>query len=226
MTKVLVVDDDDSIRTSLGRVLKQCGYEVCTASDGGEALSLARSVRIDLVILDVMMPRMNGYMVCAELRKIRSNIPVIFLSAKGDIVDKTMGFQIGADDYVTKPFDVVELVLRIEAVLRRVDPGSASVPDRIELGNLVIHPKSYVVEVDGSPVEVTAKEFELLDYMAAYPGQVFTKRSIREHVWTEEPEGDEGIVAVYVRKIREKVEKDPKRPDHLITVWGVGYKLV
>lgn len=226
MTRILVVDDDASIRASLGRVLEQCGYDVRTASDGEQALSLARSERIDLVILDIMMPRMNGYMVCMGLRKIRPSIPVIYLSAKGDIVDKTMGFQTGADDYVTKPFEVEELLLRIEAVLRRAEPSIASASDCIELGDLVIRPKNYVIEVNGDPIEMTAKEFELLAYMAAYPGQVFSKRLIREHVWTEEPEGDEGIVAVYVRKIREKIERDPKRPEHLITVWGVGYKLI
>lgn len=227
MAKILVVDDDASIRRSLTRVLERNGYEVFTAADGEEALDRMRSERPDLVILDIMLPKMNGYIVCAKLREIEADVPVIFLSAKGDIVDKTMGFRSGADDYMTKPFDVEELCLRVEAVLRRAGVrGAAEQADRIELGNLVIMPKNYSVLVDGNSVDLTAKEFEVLNCLAEYPGQVFSRRRIHERVWGEDVLGDNGVVAVYVRKIRERIEADPKRPEHLVTVWGVGYKLV
>lgn len=226
MAKIMVVDDDASIRRSLERVLSRSGYEVITAGDGEEAIRAMQSSRPDLVILDIMLPKMNGYLVCAKLRDVEEGVPVIFLSAKGDIVDKTMGFRSGADDYMTKPFDVEELCLRIEAVLRRTSSRAFSEQlDRIELGNLTIVPKNYSVLVDDAAIELTAKEFEVLNCMAQYPGQVFSRRRIYESVWGEDSLGDDGVVAVYVRKIREQIEEDPKHPKHLTTVWGVGYKL-
>ena len=226
MTKIMVVDDDASIRRSLVRVLGRNGYEVLTAADGEEAIRIMRSDRPELVILDIMLPKMNGYLLCAKLREEEEGVPVIFLSAKGDIVDKTMGFRSGADDYMTKPFDVEELCLRIEAVLRRAGGRMASeMAERIELGDLVIMPKNYSVSVGGRSMDLKAKEFEVLNCMAQYPGQVFSRRRIYESVWGEDSYGDDGVVAVYVRKIREQIEEDPKHPKHLITVWGVGYKL-
>lgn len=224
---ILVVDDDADIRKPLIEILQANGYDAIGAADGVSALEAVKASTPDLAILDIMMPKMNGYDLCNRLNKQYGELPVIFLSAKGDIVDKAMGFRSGADDYVTKPFDSEELLMRIEAVLRRFRaPLSQTDVNVVAMDDLVIHLKQYHVTIAGKPVDLTAREFELLAYMAAYPRQVFTRMQIYEGVWGEPNAGDCDIVTVYIRKIRERIEIDPKHPKHLVTVWGVGYKLL
>jgi two-component system response regulator VicR len=176
-----------------------------------------------------MMPKKNGFDVCADIRENDRDTPILLLSAKGDIVDKSIGFKAGADDYVTKPFVKEELLLRIEALLRRSTKGDRSSPRGARaiarVGDLEIQFKRHLVLLKGKPVELTPKEFRILALMANRPGEVFTTREIVEHVWGEDYIGELTSVAVFVRKIREKIEEDPSKPCYLITVWRVGYRL-
>lgn len=224
--KILVVDDDADIRRSLERILERSGYEVALASNGFNAVDAMDTFGPHLVILDIMMPEMNGFATCERLRQIDPQVGVIFLSAKGDPLDKATGLRMGGDDYIAKPFDVDELLARVQAVLRRMDAHYHTGDADIVLGDLVIAPRSYSVTKAGKPVDLSAKEFEILACLAAYPGQVFSRERIYQTVWGLDSLGDDRAIAVYVRKIREQIESDPKHPAHLVTVWGVGYKLV
>ena len=227
MTKVMIVDDDEMIRSSLSASLAKSGYDTCVAKDGVEALRRYASEEPDIVVLDIMMPALNGYETCIRLRQMQADVPVIFLSAKGDIVDKTIGFSTGADDYLSKPFDTAELVLRIEAVLRRTNRSAQeSSPDSITIGNLRLYPKQYELTIDGTSVDLTAREFELLVLMAESRGRVFSRGQLSESVLGADSRANENMIPVYVRRIRAKIEKDPRNPTHLVTVWGVGYKLM
>lgn len=183
----------------------------------------------DLLLLDVMMPGMNGFDVCTKIREQGRRIPIIFLSAKGDIVDKSLGFKAGGDDYVVKPFSPDELLLRIEAHLRRhkSDLAFAKAVSREgsnKTGDLEIFFNRYEVRLRGEPVELTAKEFEILALLASSPGQVFTRNQIYEHIWGRDSSVDENSITVFMRKIREKIEDNPSQPKYLLTVWRVGYK--
>ena len=183
----------------------------------------------DLLLLDVMMPGMNGFDVCMKIREQGRRIPIIFLSAKGDIVDKSIGFKAGGDDYVVKPFSPDELLLRIEAHLRRhkSDLAFAKAVSREgsnKTGDLEIFFNRYEVRLRGEPVDLTAKEFEILALLASSPGQVFTRNQIYEHIWGRDSSVDENSITVFMRKIREKIEDNPSQPKYLLTVWRVGYK--
>lgn len=227
--KIMLVDDDDGLHVLIRRLVEDAGYDFCSAYGGEEGLKVLAAEKPDLLLLDVMMPGMNGFDVCRKVREQGRRIPVIFLSAKGDIVDKSIGFKAGGDDYVVKPFNSDELLLRIEAHLRRHKQDLAFVKavtrsGSYATGDLEVLFNQYEVRVRGEKVDLTAKEFEILALLAASPGQVFTRAQIFEHIWGEKSDVDESSITVFIRKIREKIEENPSKPQYLLTVWRVGYK--
>lgn len=227
--KVMLIDDDKSVHVLMRRIVEDAGYRYCAAYDGESGLRMLDEEHPDLLLLDVMMPGMNGFDVCTKIREQGRRIPIIFLSAKGDIVDKSLGFKAGGDDYVVKPFSPDELLLRIEAHLRRhkSDLAFAKAVSREgsnKTGDLEIFFNRYEVRLRGEPVELTAKEFEILALLASSPGQVFTRNQIYEHIWGRDSSVDENSITVFMRKIREKIEDNPSQPKYLLTVWRVGYK--
>ncbi|WP_170158409.1 response regulator transcription factor [Paraeggerthella hongkongensis] len=228
-SKIMLIDDDEGLHVLMRRVVEEAGYAFCAAFDGESGLAMLATEKPDLLLLDVMMPGMNGFDVCLRMREAGRRIPIVFLSAKGDIVDKSIGFKAGGDDYVVKPFSSDELLLRIEAHLRRHrdDLSFAKAVSREGsncTGDLEILFNQYEVRLRGRRVELTAKEFEILALLAASPGQVFTRGQIYEHIWGADSEVDESSITVFMRKIREKIEDNPSQPKYLLTVWRVGYK--
>ncbi|NLP37640.1 MAG: response regulator transcription factor [Firmicutes bacterium] len=227
VTKILVVDDEPRIRRIVEQSLRKDAYRVIHAADGREGLQKAQEEHPDLIVLDLMMPEMDGFEVCRELRRKGDNTPVIILSAKDELEDKTLGFNLGIDDYVTKPFSPSELALRVKAVLRRV-AGEELAPrlreGTFDDGRLYINSKTREVKLNGEPVYLTAKEFDLLWVLANNPGVVYSRDQLLDLVWGHEYFGDAGTVTVLIRRIREKIEKDPANPTYLRTVWGIGYK--
>ena len=223
--RVLVVDDETMVTEVVGRYLQREGFEVDLAGDGEEALRLAREQRPDLVVLDLMLPKVDGLEVCRALRR-DSDVPIIILTAKGEEMDRVVGLELGADDYIVKPFSPRELLARIKAVLRRgATRSQVTAPgDALRYGEIRINPKTRVVEVRDQRVSLTAKEFDLLYFLASSPGQVFTRDQLMNHVWDFAYAGDASTVTVHIRRLREKIEPDPERPTFLKTVWGVGYK--
>lgn len=224
--RVLIVDDEPSISEVLGQYLQVEGFAVMQASDGLEALEMARRMAPDLVILDLMLPGIDGLEVCRRLRA-TSAAPILMLTARGDEFDKLAGFRAGTDDYVTKPFSPREVMMRVQAIMRRLEATSvpAMVHDgALRIGDLVILPALRQVERDGATLELTAKEFDLLHFLAKHPRQVFTRQQLLDRVWDYEYFGDASTVTVHIRRLREKVELDPTSPRHVKTVWGVGYK--
>lgn len=226
--KVMLVDDDERIHTIVAHLVHKEGYDFSYAADGEKALQIFAREKPDLLILDIMLPEIDGFEVCRRIRE-TSNVPIIMLSAKGDIVDKSVGFNMGADDYITKPFSPVELTLRIKAIFRRealkkeVHAFSRN-DDCIIVKDLEINNKSFEVNVRGNKVDLTSKEFELLWFLAEHPGQVFTREQLFNNLWEEKYLGNSGTITVFIRKIREKIEIDPAHPEYILTVWGVGYK--
>jgi DNA-binding response OmpR family regulator len=221
-----VVDDESIVREVVERYLSREGFTVRVAADGEAALELAREEAPDLVVLDLMLPRIDGLEVCRRLRA-QSSVPIIMLTAKGEETDKIVGLTLGADDYLVKPFSPRELVARVHAVLRRAqDPafGAGLGEGTLRFPDLSINPRTRVVEVRGRAVELTPKEFDLLFFLAGNPRQVFTRGQLLEKVWDWRYVGDASTVTVHMRRLREKVEEDPMRPRYLKTVWGVGYK--
>ncbi len=223
--RVLVVDDEAMVTEVVGRYLQREGFDVDLATDGEDALRLAREHRPDLIVLDLMLPKIDGLEVCRSIRR-DSDVPIIMLTAKGEEMDRIVGLELGADDYVVKPFSPRELLARIKAVLRR---GATRAPltepgDALRFGSLRINPKTRVVEVREQRAALTAKEFDLLYFLASAPGQVFTRDQLMDHVWDFAYAGDASTVTVHIRRLREKIEPDPERPTFLKTVWGVGYK--
>ena len=226
---VLIVEDEKNIVDILRFNLQREGYQTAEAYDGEEGLEKARTADPDLILLDVMLPKMNGFDVCKSIREKGRRIPVVFLSAKGDIVDKSIGFKAGGDDYVVKPFSSEELLLRIEAHLRRhkANLAYAKATQRegsSKTGNLEIFFNRYEVYLRGKKIDLTAKEFEILALLASNPGQAFTRSQIYEHIWSRDSNVDESSITVFMRKIREKIEDNPSQPKYLLTVWRVGYK--
>ena len=221
--KVLVVEDDRNIAELLEMYLKKEGYEPVLAYDGGEGLQLFRSEKPDLVLLDIMMPVMDGYAVCREIRK-ESKLPVIMLTAKGEVDDKVDGLKIGADDYITKPFQMREVLARIEAVLRRSDCAPATKNDRrLEFENMVIDMDAFELTVNGKKVDTPPKEMELLFFLASSPNRVYTRNQLLDEVWGFDYFGDSRTVDVHVKRLREKLEGASEKWS-VKTVWGVGYK--
>jgi len=224
--KILVVDDEQPIADILQFNLEKEGYEVACAYDGDEALQYAEKTQFDLIILDIMLPNRDGNEVLREIRKTQT-VPIIMLTAKDSEIDKVLGLELGADDYVTKPFSNRELIARVKANLRRqeipVDTGKES--KDIEVGRLTVHPDAYIVSRDGEQIELTHREFELLHYLARHIGQVMTREDLLETVWGYDYFGDVRTVDVTVRRLREKIEENPSNPMWIVTRRGVGYYL-
>ncbi len=221
---VLIVDDEPTIAEVVARYLERAGYRTRVAADGAAALAAAAESRPDLVVLDVMLPGLDGLRVMGRLRDLdAAPIGVILLTARGEESDRVVGLRLGADDYVVKPFSPAELVARVDAVLRRVDPppGDASV---LELGEITIDPGSRRVHARGAEVTLTQREFDVLLHMARHPHQVFSREQLMETVWQYAFHTDTSTVTVHIRRLRAKLELDPARPRHLQTVWGVGYR--
>jgi DNA-binding response OmpR family regulator len=220
--RVLLVEDDASIREVAAMGLKQAGFRVTTAVDGRDGLMRALREPVDVVILDVMLPSLDGFEVCREIRK-QSRVPIVMLTARSDTVDVVVGLESGADDYLTKPFELPELVARVRAVLRR----SSSQPEEttIAVGGLEMDPASFIAKKDGRELSLTATEFRLLMEMARRPGQVFTREVLLDRVWNYDYLGDSRLVDVAIQRLRSKVEEDPAHPAVITTVRGVGYRL-
>jgi len=225
--KILVVDDEQPIADILKFNLEKEGYEVVCAYDGYEAVELAETEEPDLVLLDIMLPNKDGNEVCREIRKTQT-MPIIMLTAKDDEIDKVLGLELGADDYVTKPFSNREVVARVKANLRRqqqVPDDTVKATKDIVIGSLVIHPDAYTVSRHGEEIELTHREFELLHYLARHIGQVMTREHLLETVWGYDYFGDVRTVDVTVRRLREKIEENPSNPMWIVTRRGVGYYL-
>ncbi len=222
---ILVVDDEPGILEVVSKYLAREGFQVSTARDGEAAVAAFSSQRPDLVILDVMLPRLDGLEVLRRMRAARP-VPVIMLTAKGEETDRVVGLELGADDYIAKPFSPRELVARIKAVLRRAATGSlaAAGAQAIVQGELHIDPRARSVHINDRAVDLTGKEFDLLWFLAQSPGQVFTRAQLLDQVWGYEYYGDASTVTVHVRRLREKIEPDSAEPQYITTVWGVGYK--
>ena len=230
--KILLVDDEEKIEVLVEMIVTKKGYDFCYADNGEDALEVYEKERPDLIILDVMMPKLNGFEVCKILRDGGSPVPIIILSAKGDIVDKSMGFTMGADDYLVKPFSPQELLLRIEAHLRKHKRENIKNYDTFigsdELdyvaGDLEISFKKHEIRVCGKLIDLTPREFKILSHLVTHPGEVFSKKQLQEYMWGENYAGELAAITVIIRKIREKIEVKPSKPKYILTVWGIGYK--
>ena len=222
---ILVVEDEASIAEVVSLYLKRAGYAVQIASDGRQAMSLFEKQMPGFVILDLMLPEVDGLSLTRWLRD-RSNVPIIMLTARREEIDRITGLEMGADDYVVKPFSPQELVSRVRAVMRRLgrEQAEAEPEDVLSFDDLNIDPRSRVVALKDAPIELTVKEFDMLYLLARHPRQVFTREQLLERVWGGALYIDPGTVTVHVRRLREKIEVDPSKPTRLLTVWGVGYK--
>jgi DNA-binding response OmpR family regulator len=224
MATVLVVDDEPIVREVVVRYLAREGYATLEAGDGDAARDLLERQSPDLVVLDVMLPGVDGLELCRWIRS-RSELPVIMLTARGEEADRIVGLELGADDYVTKPFSPRELAARVRSVLRRAAPSSGS-SERLAFGDVGLDAQTREVHKAGAELRLTAKEFDLLWFLASHPRRVFGRDQLMSRVWGYEAALDTGTVTVHVRRLREKIEDDPSQPRHLQTVWGVGYRLV
>jgi DNA-binding response OmpR family regulator len=223
MATVLVVDDEPIVRDVVVRYLQRDGFTTLEAGDGDDARRLIETGEPSLVVLDVMLPGTDGLELCRWIRS-RSDLPVILLTARGEEADRIVGLELGADDYVTKPFSPRELAVRVRTVLRRTG-GAPARPQQLEFGDVVVDGASREVTKAGAPVALTAKEFDLLSFLAAHPRQAFSRDQLMDRVWDYAASVDTGTVTVHIRRLREKIEPDPAHPRHLQTVWGVGYRL-
>lgn len=225
--RVLVADDEREIRDLLKKYMERELYKVDVAADGEEALRLFHSNKYNLVLLDLMMPKVDGIEVCRRLRN-QSNVPILMLTAKDHEVDKILGLSIGADDYITKPFSIAEVVARVKALMRRFlilgSEGTAQEETIISFKGISIDLKKYTVNIAREEILLTAKEFELLKFFVSHPEQVFTKTQLFRHVWDSNYIEDDNTVMVHIRKLRKKIEADPSNPQFIQTVWGIGYK--
>ncbi len=227
VAKILVVDDEPNIREVVSLYLRRDGHSVIPAADGEEALTLYRQTEPDLVVLDLMLPKVSGLEVCRRIQA-DERVPVVMLTARGEEEDRIVGLGIGADDYMVKPFSPRELAARVEAVLRRVNEArsGASTEKLVVFGDLCIDPNTREVTIRDAPVTLTAREFDLLHHMASHPKRVYTRDQLMETVWGYAFAGDTSTVTVHIRRLREKIESDPAHPRYLQTVWGVGYRFV
>jgi DNA-binding response OmpR family regulator len=225
MPKILVVDDEKVLVKGIKFNLENEGYQVQVGYDGEEAIELARSGNFDLIILDLMMPKIDGLQACMRIREF-SNVPVIMLTARSEDTDKIIGFECGADDYITKPFNILELKARVRALLRR--SGAAVQKQsggRLEVGHILLDTGARAAWKDGESVELTAKEFDLMELLMRNPGRVYSRENLLNVVWGYEYIGDFRTVDVHIRRLREKLELDPASPEYIRTKWGVGYYL-
>ena len=226
MYEILVCDDEKDIVSALKIYLESENYEVHCAYNGSDALAILEQTSIDLVLLDLMMPGMNGIEALSELRKTK-NVPVIILSAKSEDTDKVLGLNVGADDYITKPFNPIELLARVRSQLRRYRMlGAATNPqETLQIGGIELDDRKKQVTLDGDLVNLTKKEYEILKLLMARPSEVMSPTEIYRSIWKDAPYGSENTVAVHIRHIREKIEYNPAEPRHLMSVWGQGYKI-
>jgi DNA-binding response OmpR family regulator len=224
MTQIVIVEDEPNINEVVSLYLKRAGYNVVSYTDGVDALNALTRQMPDLVIMDVMLPGMDGFTLTRQLRD-RSDVPIILLTSRREETDRIAGLELGADDYVVKPFSPGELVSRVRAVLRRARSSQESSSESILVfDNLEINPRTRLVAFGGQEVALTAKEFDLLYHMAQHPRQVFSREQLLESIWGLSDYIDPGTVTVHIRRLREKIEINPASPAHLVTVWGVGYK--
>lgn len=222
--KVLVVDDEKLIVKGIRFSLEQDGMQVDCAYDGEEAVQMARAGEYDIVLLDVMLPKLTGFEVCQQIREF-SNVPVIMLTAKGDDMDKILGLEYGADDYITKPFNILEVKARIKAIMRRVDSAKNdnAAPKVIEIGDMRLDCEGRRVYIQDREIGLTAKEFEVLELLMRNPNKVYSRESLLKIVWGTDYPGDVRTVDVHIRRLREKIETNPSDPKYVHTKWGVGY---
>ena len=226
MTRVLVVDDEPALVDALGYALQSEGFDVETAGDGEAALKVLGDEAVELVVLDIMLPRLSGIEVCRRMCE-ASDVPIILLSARDAEVDRVLGLESGADDYVTKPFSMAELLSRVRAVLRRRELDLRATGSAVmRIGRLEIDPVRHTVKVEGRPVRLTPSEFKLLALLAGEPERVFTRREVMQHLWDSAYVGDQRACDIHMSNLRRKVERDPESPEQLVTVRGIGYKLV
>lgn len=226
--RILVVEDEADIARLVELHLKDNDFSVSLARDGHEGMRLAFAREWDLVILDLRLPGPDGLSICRSLRREQDYVPVLMLTSKSSELDRVLGLELGADDYLTKPFSVSELVARVKAIFRRVDSlrsDNGANPEALELGNLVIQPEQREVHINGQSVSLTAREFDLLLHFARQPGRVFSRAQLLDSVWGYGHEGYEHTVNSHINRLRAKIENDPSHPEHIVTVWGVGYKL-
>ena len=224
MYKILICDDEKDIVSALKIYLEAEGYETVAAYNGREALAALSWETVQLVLLDVMMPELDGISALAKIRE-ESNVPVILLTAKSEDTDKILGLNLGADDYVTKPFNPVELLARVRSQLRRyLQLGGSVAQDSLRIGGITLDDKRKEVTVDGEPVSLTPTEYEILKLLMQHPGEVFQPKTLYRKVWNDEPYGAESTVAVHIRHLREKIEINPAEPRYIKAVWGQGYK--
>ena len=221
--KILVVDDERLLVKGIKFNLENEGYTVDAGYDGEDAVNMARTGEYDLIILDLMMPRKDGLQACQEIRSF-STVPIIMLTARSEGADLLMGFESGADDYVTKPFNILELKARVRALLRRASIAAPQESSSVlKRGHITIDPERRSAEKDGVPVELTLKEFDLIEFLMRNPGRVYSRESLLDLVWGYDYQGDTRTVDVHVRRLREKLELNPAQPEYIITKWGVGY---
>ena len=226
MSRVLVVDDEKLIVTGIRFSLEQDNYQVDCAYDGEEALELAKTNTYDIVLLDVMLPKLNGFEVCQQIREF-SNVPIIMLTAKGDDMDKILGLEYGADDYITKPFNILEVKARIKAIMRRMSPKKEAAPKNenlfLEVKDMKLDIEGHRVYIRDKEINLTSKEFELLELLISHPNKVYSREKLLKLVWGTDYPGDVRTVDVHIRRLREKVEENPGEPKYVHTKWGVGY---
>ncbi len=220
--KILVVDDEKIIVKGIKYNLEQEGYQVVTAFDGEEAVKLARDNSINLILLDVMLPKMDGLTACRTIRSF-SDVPIIMLTARSEDIDKILGLEYGADDYITKPFNIREVTSRIKAILRRVNPAPRGDRDILVSGDITLDYNFRRVTINGKVIELTGKEFDLMDLFIKNPGRVYTRESLLDIAWGVDYPGDVRTVDVHIRRLREKIEENPAEPLYIKTKWGVGY---
>ena len=222
--KILVVDDEDLLVKGIRFNLQNEGYEIITGSNGVEAVELSKAQNPDLIILDVMMPQMDGMTACARIREF-SNVPIILLTAKTDDMDKLMGFEHGADDYVTKPFNILELKARVRALLRRAgaQQNAEDASPTLSAGNISLDLNARNAYRDGMLVDLTAKEFDVIEFLMRNPNRVYSREALLDTIWAYEYRSDIRTVDVHIRRLREKLESNPADPQHIMTKWGVGY---
>ena len=220
--KILVVDDEKTLVKGIKFNLENEGYQVECAYDGAAAVELARNERFDLLILDVMMPEVDGLEACMRIREF-SNVPIIMLTAKSEDADKLMGFECGADDYLTKPFNILELKARVRALLRRAAGVQRDRGSVLTVGGISLNTEERVAVRDGKTVDLTAKEYDLIELLMRNPRRIYSRENLMNVVWGYTYAGDYRTVDVHIRRLREKLEKNPAEPDHIMTKWGVGY---
>lgn len=222
--RVLVVDDEKLIVKGIRFSLEQDGMEVTCAYDGEEALTFAREQQFDIILLDIMLPKLSGFEVCQQIREF-SNVPIIMLTAKGDDMDKILGLEYGADDYITKPFNILEVKARIKAIIRRTakQEKKADTAGRIQAGDMTIERDNRRVYIEGREINLTAKEFDVLELLATHPNQVYSREKLLTMVWGADYPGDARTVDVHIRRLREKIETNSSEPKYVHTKWGVGY---